>query len=83
MLNKKYKNISFLFFTIIFFSSFIFSYDEEKIVVLCLISFVTILYYNSNQILFDLLQEQSYNLQKEFYNLFSDKIIIMKKLRSC
>ena len=80
-IDKKYQHLILLFVTIIFFSTFIFSYDEEKIVVLCLISFATILYYNFNQIIFNSLQEESLLLRKELIALFSDKVIIMRKLR--
>ena len=81
MFNKKYYNIYILFFSILFLSTFVFSYDEEKIVVLCLISFVTILYYNFHQVIFDSLNEQSIALKEELVNLFKEKIIIMRKLR--
>lgn len=81
MFNKKYYNIYILFFSILFLSTFVFSYDEEKIVVLCLISFVTILYYNFHQVIFDSLNDQSIALKEELVNLFKEKIIIMRKLR--
>ena len=83
MYNNKYFNIYFLFFSILFLSSIAFSYDEEKIVVLCLISFVTILYYNFHEIIFNSLNEESLILKNELIGLFSEKIIIMKNLRFC
>lgn len=81
MVNNKHFNTYVLFFSILIFSSIIFLYDEEKIVVLCLISFVTILYYNFSQIIFNALNDQSVYLKKELVNLFEEKIIIMRKLR--
>lgn len=81
MYNNKYFNIYFLFFSILFLSSVVFLYDEEKIVALCLLSFVTILYYNFHEIIFNALNEESLILKKELVDLFSAKIIIMKKLR--
>lgn len=81
MLNSKYYNIYFLFFSIVFLSATVFSYDEEKIVVLCLISFATIIYHNFHEAIFNALNEQSILLKKELVDLFSDKIIIMRKLR--
>ena len=81
MYNNKYFNIYFLFFSILFLSSVVFLYDEEKIVALCLLSFVTILYYNFHEMIFNALNEESLILKKELVELFSAKIIIMKKLR--
>ena len=81
MLKNKYFNIYFFFILILFLSFTVFIYDAEKIVVLCLISFFTILYYNFHEIIFSALHEESTALKKELINLFSSKIVIMRKLR--
>ena len=79
MYSKHQKNIV-LFLTIIFLSQFIFAYDEEKVVALCLISFATIVYFNFNQIIFNSLNVQSLEIEKEFSILYKEKKILMRKL---
>ena len=72
-----------IIFPILFFSSVIFLYDEEKIVALCLISFITIFYFNFSKIIFDTLNEKSITLKNELIKLFTEKIAVMRKLRYC
>ena len=81
MYSKYQKNIV-LFLAIIFLSQFIFAYDEEKVVALCLISFATIVYFNFNQIIFNSLNTQSLEIEKEFSILYKEKKILMRKLWS-
>ena len=70
-----------IFFVILFLSKFIFAYDEEKVIILCLISFVIIFYENTSKIIYNVLNEKSLSLENDFLNLYKDKLFIMKKLR--
>lgn len=81
IINKKYFSEFFIFFIIITLSQFIFSYDEEKIIALCLISFIILFYNNLNQLIYTLLNEKSQTLENEFVDLFKAKFDIMWKLR--
>ena len=84
ILQSKDKNFNtyILFFLILFLSQFVFLYDEEKIIALCLISFIVIFYQNTNILIYNLLNEKAKSLEIEFINLFKDKILIMNKLRT-
>lgn len=79
--NKNF-NLYVLVFTILFLSQFVFLYDEEKIIALCLISFIVIFYNNTSEVIYSLLNEKALALETEFVSLFKDKIIIMNKLRT-
>ena len=70
-----------IFIIILFLSKFIFAYDEERVIVLCLISFVIIFYENTHKMLYNALNERSTSLEEQFLELYNDKVFIMKKLR--
>ena len=77
---KNFKEF-FLFFLIITLSQFIFSYDEEKVIVLCLLSFGILFYNNFNTLIYNALNEKAETLEWEFKELFEAKFKIMWKLR--
>ena len=70
-INKIIQNLSqkpfskefFLFFLIIILSQFIFSYDEEKVIVLCLLSFGILFYNNFNTLIYNTLNEKAETLE--------------------
>lgn len=71
-------NIPFLIFLIFLISKEIFSYESEKIVILCIISFFVFSYYSSNKGIFTSLKEKSNDL----LNNYNKSFILKKKLEN-
>lgn len=78
--NSKYSYAYTLFIMIMFLSQFIFAYDEEKVIVLCLLSFAVLFYVNLNEVIHTALSKKSNDLEIEFSKLFKEKIIAMRRI---
>jgi len=71
---------SLFFLIILFFSQWIFLYDSESVVALCLISFVTIFYWNFKESVEQLLLEKGESLNAEVTGLYKGTSIFVKKM---
>jgi len=78
---EKYFSVYVLVVLILFLSHFIFSYDEEKVVALCLLTFGVLSYINFSSLIFEGLNQKSNSLELEFKTLFTEKITAMRRLR--
>jgi len=63
-MNKSF-NIPFLFILIFFISKEIFSYDGEKVVILCILSFAIIAYFNMRTVLYENFLATSSKIEEE------------------
>lgn len=68
---KKNFNIPITFILIFLISKEVFSYDSEKIVILCILSFILIVYFNFKTILYETFIAKSEKLKEEFNELLS------------
>jgi len=68
---KKNFSIPITFILIFLISKEVFSYDSEKIVILCILSFILIVYFNFKDILYQVFISKSSKLREEFKELLS------------
>ena len=78
---KKNFNIPILFFLILLISKEVFSYDSEKVVILCILSFITIAYFNFKDMIYQILQAKSLKLKDEYQELIFEKEKLEKEIR--
>ena len=71
----------FIYLFILLLSKEIISYDNEKIVILCILSFLILAYKNGNDIIFDNLRNRGQKIKEEFSKLLEYKIFILTRLR--
>lgn len=76
----KFK-IPVLAFLIFFLSKEIFSYDGEKVVILCILSFIILAYFNSKEALYNVFLNRSEKLKEEYVQLAEKKEKLEKEIR--
>lgn len=79
--NEQLDELFILAGSILFLSFAIFSYDEEKVIALSLMSFFFIFYFNFGSSLNNALAEKGNLLEEELVKLFTEKKVMMRKLR--
>ena len=78
---KKNFNIPILFFLIFLISKEIFSHESEKIVILCILTFITMAYFNTKEMVSNSFLEKSNQLKEEYNDLVILKEDLEKKIR--
>lgn len=78
---KKNFNIPILFFLILLLSKEVFSYDSEKVVILCILSFIIIAYFNFKEMLSNVFLSQSEKIKEEFNDLALIKENLEKEIK--
>lgn len=71
-----WTHIPFISILLLLESKEIFSYDSEKIVIICIISFFLLSYYNFRELLQNEFINKSKKLQEEFINLLEKKALL-------
>lgn len=79
---KNSINVPILFILILFISKEIFSYDSEKVVILCILSFLILAYYQTRTSLYEAFIFKSAKLEEEFKVLSEMKLTLEKNIRS-
>lgn len=77
----KFK-IPILAFLIFFLSKEVFSYDGEKVVILCILSFIILAYFNSKEALYNTFLSRSEKLKEEYVLLAEKKEKLEKEIRT-
>ena len=80
-MGKNFK-VPVLFFLIMLLSKEVFSYDGEKVVILCILSFIIIVYFNFKDALYNSFVARSLKLKEEYTELVSTKENLEKEIRS-
>ena len=80
MYNNNFK-ISILFILIFLISKEVFSYDSEKIVILCILSFLIIVYFNFKDALYQSFISKSTKLTEEYNDLINLKLKLEEEIR--
>lgn len=78
---KKSINIPILFFLMLMISKEIFSYEGEKIVIFCIISFIVLSYFNFKENLSNFFAEKNEKLFEEFNSLYELNVKYLVSLR--
>ena len=73
-------NIPIIYFLILLISKEVFSYDSEKVVILCILTFVITAYYQIRVSLADSFNSKRTKLEEEFTNLSILEIKLNKNL---
>lgn len=82
MIAKKNKlNIPILAFLIFFLSKEVFSYDGEKVVILCILSFIILAYFNFKDALYNAFTARTMKLKEEYTDLIVLKENLEKEIR--
>lgn len=82
MIKNPIINVPVLFFLILFISKEIFSYDSEKIVILCILSFLIVAYFQLRTSIYEAFISKSAKLEEEFNTLADLKYSLEKNIRS-
>lgn len=77
----KHFNVPILFFLLLLLSKEVFSYESEKIVVLCIITFIIVAYFNSKELLTNTFEAQTLKLKEEYSALINEKEDLERKIR--
>lgn len=80
-MGKNFK-VPVLFFLIMLLSKEVFSYDGEKVVILCILSFIIIAYFNFKDALYNSFLARSLKLKEEYTTLVTNKENLEKEIRS-
>jgi len=75
-------NIPVVYFLLLLISKEIFSYDSEKIVILCILTFIITAYYQVREGLYETFQSRTAKLEEEFVVLLTLKAKLEKNLQS-
>jgi hypothetical protein len=75
-------NIPVVYFLILLISKEIFSYDSEKIVILCILTFIITAYYQVREGLYETFQARTAKLEEEFVVLLTLKAKLEKNLQN-
>ena len=73
--------IPILAFLIFFLSKEVFSYDGEKVVILCILSFIILAYYNTKDALYNTFLARTERLKDEYAQLAEEKARLEKEIR--
>jgi len=74
--------IPILLFLILLISKEVFSYESEKVVILCILSFIIIAYYNTREAFAENFSAKSSKLEEEFASLFILKRDLERNIKS-
>jgi len=73
-------NLPLLSILALLFSKEIFSYDSEKVVILCILSFVLGIYFYTKKALSNIFEEHRNNLQNDIISIYNLEIALLEKM---
>lgn len=83
-MNKSFQipNIPIVFFLILLISKEVFSYDGEKVVILCILTFILTAYFQLREGLSEMFELRTAKIEEEFLTLLNLKIKLEKTIKS-
>lgn len=78
----KTYNIPLLFILMLLISKEVFSYESEKVVILCILTFAITAYYNARTALYENFLAMSARIEEEFTTLLELRIKLQKSIKT-
>jgi hypothetical protein len=75
-------NVPIIYILALLISKEIFSYDGEKVVILCILSFLFVAYFQTKNVVSELLIAKSKKLEEEYIQLIDLKLNLEKSINS-